>query len=631
MASPTTTARRPRGGPPGRPRLVRQERQPAAPRARAAGSCSARWSPTRRCRVDGGAGGRRLRLVPALPRRLPDRRHRRARRASTPAAAWRGCCRSRACSRASSGSRSATASTAATTARRCARPTGARWARPTPAAAPWRPASRVRRRARPARRRRRQRARRLGAAGTSPTATPSGCGATPSSCSATSATACDPAVVDALAPLPRRPRPAAARPRRLGGAPPRARPICSHAADERRRRACGPSWRARRGPRSDRVKHLLVTNDFPPKIGGIQSYLWELWRRLPPDDASPCSPPRTPAAAEFDRAQPFRVERVARAGAAAAPVADGRASASWPARSAPTSSCSTRRSRSASSARRSALPYGVVLHGAEVTVPGRLPGQPPAARARPARRPARHRRRRLPGGRGRARRRARRCPSTIVPAGRRHRPVRPARRRRPPRRPRALRPAASTASSSSRVSRLVPRKGFDTAHPGRGAGCAASVPTSCWRSPAAGATERRLERLAGELRRPGALPRPGARRRPARRSTAAPTCSPCCAATAGSASSRRASASCSSRRRRAASPRWPGRPAAPPRRSSTARPASSCATRPTRSEVAAAFARLLDDPAGARRMGEAARARAVAEFSYDVLAARLGRALGALP
>ena len=28
---------------------------------------------------------------------------------------------------------------------------------------------------------------------------------------------------------------------------------------------------------------LLVTNDFPPKIGGIQSYLYELWRRLPPE------------------------------------------------------------------------------------------------------------------------------------------------------------------------------------------------------------------------------------------------------------------------------------------------------------------------------------------------------------
>jgi len=33
------------------------------------------------------------------------------------------------------------------------------------------------------------------------------------------------------------------------------------------------------------MTHLLVTNDFPPKIGGIQSYLWELWRRLPPGEA----------------------------------------------------------------------------------------------------------------------------------------------------------------------------------------------------------------------------------------------------------------------------------------------------------------------------------------------------------
>jgi phosphatidylinositol alpha-1,6-mannosyltransferase len=48
-------------------------------------------------------------------------------------------------------------------------------------------------------------------------------------------------------------------------------------------------------------------------------------------------------------------------------------------------------------------------------------------------------------------------------------------------------------------------------------------------------------------------------------------------------------------------------------------------------EVAAAFTRLLDDPAAARRMGEAARERVVAEFSYDVLAERLGRSLGALP
>ena len=32
------------------------------------------------------------------------------------------------------------------------------------------------------------------------------------------------------------------------------------------------------------MTHLLVTNDFPPKVGGIQAYLWELWRRF--DQAS---------------------------------------------------------------------------------------------------------------------------------------------------------------------------------------------------------------------------------------------------------------------------------------------------------------------------------------------------------
>ena len=34
------------------------------------------------------------------------------------------------------------------------------------------------------------------------------------------------------------------------------------------------------------VASLLVTNDFPPKVGGIQSYLHELWRRLPPEDTT---------------------------------------------------------------------------------------------------------------------------------------------------------------------------------------------------------------------------------------------------------------------------------------------------------------------------------------------------------
>ena len=56
------------------------------------------------------------------------------------------------------------------------------------------------------------------------------------------------------------------------------------------------------------MKHLLVTNDFPPKLGGIQSYLWELWRRLPAESTTVLTTPH-PGAAEFDRRQPIRVER----------------------------------------------------------------------------------------------------------------------------------------------------------------------------------------------------------------------------------------------------------------------------------------------------------------------------------
>ena len=39
------------------------------------------------------------------------------------------------------------------------------------------------------------------------------------------------------------------------------------------------------------MKHILVTNDFPPKIGGIQSLLWEWWRRLPPESFAVLSRP----------------------------------------------------------------------------------------------------------------------------------------------------------------------------------------------------------------------------------------------------------------------------------------------------------------------------------------------------
>ena len=56
------------------------------------------------------------------------------------------------------------------------------------------------------------------------------------------------------------------------------------------------------------VRHLLVTNDFPPKIGGIQNYLWELWRRLPADDVIVHTTPHDGAEA-WDAAQDFTVVR----------------------------------------------------------------------------------------------------------------------------------------------------------------------------------------------------------------------------------------------------------------------------------------------------------------------------------
>ena len=77
-------------------------------------------------------------------------------------------------------------------------------------------------------------------------------------------------------------------------------------------------WAARRLGRDDlaapgTVTHLLVTNDFPPKVGGIQAYLWELWSRLDPDSFVVLTASSHPGAAAFDRSQAqrgIRIERV---------------------------------------------------------------------------------------------------------------------------------------------------------------------------------------------------------------------------------------------------------------------------------------------------------------------------------
>jgi phosphatidylinositol alpha-1,6-mannosyltransferase len=56
------------------------------------------------------------------------------------------------------------------------------------------------------------------------------------------------------------------------------------------------------------VRSLLVTNDFPPKVGGIQSYLYELWRRLPPEDVTVFTTPYEGAGA-WDAQHDFRIVR----------------------------------------------------------------------------------------------------------------------------------------------------------------------------------------------------------------------------------------------------------------------------------------------------------------------------------
>lgn len=53
---------------------------------------------------------------------------------------------------------------------------------------------------------------------------------------------------------------------------------------------------------------LLITNDFPPRQGGIQSYVQALSERLPAQDLVVYAP-AWPGAAEFDAAHPFEVVR----------------------------------------------------------------------------------------------------------------------------------------------------------------------------------------------------------------------------------------------------------------------------------------------------------------------------------
>jgi hypothetical protein len=185
------------------------------------------------------------------------------------------------------------------------------------------------------------------------------------------------------------------------------------------------------------VPSLLVTNDFPPKVGGIQSYLWELWRRLPADQVTVLTTPYE-GATEFDRTQRFRVVRDRDRVLLPTPALARRIDSLAEDVGATLIFLDPALPLGALGPRLRAAPYVVVLHGAEVTVPGRLAGSRTLLRRRsPAARPhdpARSRRRPVPAG-GRRSCRPGPDPQAPRPPG----DCAPRRRRQPPRPPEGLR------------------------------------------------------------------------------------------------------------------------------------------------------------------------------------------------
>lgn len=131
------------------------------------------------------------------------------------------------------------------------------------------------------------------------------------------------------------------------------------------------------------MRTVLVTNDFPPKLGGIQSYLGELWRRLDPATTSVLTASSHPDADAYDaqlRARGLDVERVKGATLYLPTPGARRAIDRAVERTAPDLVLYDPFVPLALCGERRGVPYGVVLHGAEVAIPGRVPLLAPLAR-----------------------------------------------------------------------------------------------------------------------------------------------------------------------------------------------------------------------------------------------------------
>ena len=371
------------------------------------------------------------------------------------------------------------------------------------------------------------------------------------------------------------------------------------------------------------MRHLLVTNDFPPKVGGIQSYLWELWRRLPAEETTVLTTPHR-GAARFDAEQPMRVERdrarvllptpalVRRIDRLAAEV---EADLVLLDPAVPLGLVGPRLER----------PYGVVLHGAEVTVPGRIPGARAALR-----RVLRGAALIVAAGGYPAEEAVRAAgvelPTVVVPPGvdvERFSPLTPSRRRQV-REGFGLDPDAPMILG---VSRLVPRKGFDVLVEA-GAVLAERHPDLQVVIAGNGRDRRRLERLVAAHRSPTVmLGRVPDAELPALYGCADVFAMLCRnrwqgleqegfgivfleAAAAGVASVAGRSGGSAEAVRDGVTGLVVDRP-----RDVTA--------------VAGALDRLLDDPTRRAGMGHEARARAEGSFTYDLLARRVREAIDA--
>ena len=245
------------------------------------------------------------------------------------------------------------------------------------------------------------------------------------------------------------------------------------------------------------MKHLLVTNDYPPKIGGIQSLLWEWWRRLPSDKFAVLTSPYE-GTAEFDAGEPYRIERTREPFLLPHPwmvkqinelVDDFGADLVVLDPAVPVGLVGPSLK----------VPYDLVLHGAEVTIPGRLPGskQALAYTLRRARKII------AAGGYPAAEAEhaaGRSLPTTVVPCGvdpDKFVPLSPS-ERAAAREQLGLPVDAELVVS---VSRLVPRKGFDTAIRAV-ARLKHSRPDLLLVIAGGGREEERLKRLADELDAP---------------------------------------------------------------------------------------------------------------------------------